>query len=266
MSLTEKVFTLATGVQIPRPVNSLLPKTPFQDIIIKDKVSIPCWKLNTEEKKGTIVLFHGYVGKKSAMLDKAIRFQSMGYSVLLVDFRGCGDSKENYTTIGFDEAEEVLACYNYLKESGEENIILFGTSMGAVAIMKAIHDYQIDPAGLILECPFGRMYTTVKARFKLMGLPSFPMAGLLTFWGGVQHGFWAFSHNPEEYAQRIKTPTLLLYGEKDDRVSREETDRIFNNLEGRKTFKTYPLAGHENYLLKYSSEWDRDIREFLDVR
>jgi len=30
-------------------------------------------------------------------------------SVLLVDFRGSGDSSEAYTTIGFDEAKDVAA-------------------------------------------------------------------------------------------------------------------------------------------------------------
>ena len=96
-----------------------------------------------------------------------------------------------------------------------------------------------------------------------MQIPSFPMAGLLVFWGGVQNGFWAFGHNPTEYAKKINRPTLLLYGEKDDRVSRQEIDQIYSNLMCKKTLKLYQLAGHENYLIKYKQEWIEDIKIFM---
>jgi hypothetical protein len=87
-------------------------------------------------------------------------------------------------------------------------------------------------AGIILECPFGTLYKTTCARFDNMGVPAFPMAGILLFWGSVQNGFWAFSHQPEEYAKAVKCPALLLYGEKDEKVSRKEIDIIFENLAG----------------------------------
>lgn len=96
-----------------------------------------------------------------------------------------------------------------------------------------------------------------------MHAPTFPMAGLLVFWGGVQNGFWAFGHNPTEYAKKIKCPTLLLYGAKDEKVSKEEIDTIFNNLTGTKKLKIYPNAAHENYLAKYKQEWTQDIQGFL---
>src|SRR5205085_9033661 len=134
---------------------------------------------------------------------------------------------------------------------GVKNIYLFGTSLGAVAILKAIHDYHLQPAAIIIECPFGSMYQTTCARFRIIKVPPFPMAGLLVFWGGIQNGFWAFGHNPTMYARSVKCPTLLLYGEKDEKVSRQEIDDIYKNLAGKKTLRTYPLAGHENYLIKY---------------
>jgi alpha-beta hydrolase superfamily lysophospholipase len=136
--------------------------------------------------------------------------------------------------------------------------------MGAVAILKAIHDYKIEPAGIIIECPFGSLYETVSARFDNLGVPSFPMAGLLTFWGGAQNGFWAFGFKPTTYAKAVACPALVLYGEKDDKVSRNEIDRIYANLTGRKQLKTYPLAAHENYLNSYRNEWVQDVSSFLN--
>lgn len=198
------------------------------------------------------------------MLDKAEIFYDLGYNTLLVDFMGSGGSEGNQTTIGYFEAEQVKTAFEFLTLRGEKNIVLFGTSLGAVAIMKAQHDYQLTTKGIILECPFGTMLETVQARFASMKVPSFPMANLLVLWGGVQNGFNAFRHNPVDYAKSISTPTLLLYGEKDERVSKNEIDRIFSNLQGVKTLKTYPLAGHENYLTKYAVEWKEDITLLLD--
>lgn len=263
LSTFEKIKTIFSGVNNPRPRNKTVPHLPYETVQIKSNKLLDCWAINADSSKGTIVLFHGYAGEKSSMLDKATEFIKLGYSVLLVDFMGSGGSEGNHTTIGYKEAEEVKDCFEYLRKKGEKNIHFFGTSMGAVAVMKAINDYKISPSSIIIECPFGTMYKTVSARFKMMGMPSFPLAGMLMFWGGVQNGFWAFSHNPEEYAKNIYCSTLLLYGEKDNRVSREEIDIIYQNLKGPKTLAVYPMAGHENYLLKYKQEWTNDVSRFL---
>lgn len=259
----EKIKTLLFGVSNPRPENLTIPTSDFETIKLKSNKEIECWSLKTENAKGTVILFHGFGGNKSSMLDKAEIFLGLGYNTFLVDFMGSGGSEGNQTTIGFLEAEQVKTCFDYLTEKGEQNIYIFGTSMGSVATMKAINDFDIKPKGIIIECPFGSMYKTVCARFKTMNAPTFPMAGLLVFWGGLQNGFWAFRHNPTEYAKKINCPTLLLYGAKDEKVSREEIDQIFNNLGGHKTLKIYEEAGHENYLTKYKNEWTQDIQEFL---
>ncbi len=224
---------------------------------------IECWSLKTDSSKGTVIIFHGYGGNKYSMLDKAEEFLKMGYNTLLVDFMGSGGSEGNQTTIGYKEALQVKTAFDFLTNNGESNIILFGTSMGAASILRAIHKHDIKPSAIILECPFGSLYKTTAARFKKMGVPSFPMAGLLVFWGGVQNGFWGFSHKPVVYATSVKCPALLLHGEKDEKVSADEIRSIFKNLNGKKELKFYPDAGHENYLLKYQSEWRADVGNFL---
>lgn len=138
--------------------------------------------------------------------------------------------------------------------------------MGAVAIMKAKNDFDLNSSALILECPFGSMTQTVKARFSSLGIPSFPMAYLLVLWGGIENGFNAFEHNPIEYAKKINSPTLILYGEKDKKVSRGEIDAIYKNINTYKELKLYPNAGHENYLLKYENEWINNVGSFLEVK
>lgn len=262
----QKIKTLVFGISNPRPLNVCIPGVPFETIRLKSNKEIECWMIRTASAKGTVIIFHGYSGQKSSMLDKAYIFQKLGYNTLLVDFMGSGGSEGDLTTIGFLEAEQVKTCFEYLVKNGEKNIYLFGTSMGAAAIMKALNDYPLHPEGIIIECPFGSMYQTVCARFKTLNAPTFPMAGLLVFWGGVQNGFWAFGHNPAEYATGIRCPALLIYGARDDKVSKQETRDIFSNLAGPKQLKIYPDAGHENYLLKYKNEWTIDIDAFIKAK
>ena len=270
LNIYDKFKTLILGVNNPRPTNGLIPNC-YEIVELQSNKKIECWYLNknnsvkTDTVKGTVIIFHGYSGDKSSMLDKADEFDRLKYNTFLVDFMGSGGSEGKQTTLGYKEAEEVKTAYDYLINRGERNIYLFGTSMGAVAILKAISDYNLKPKGIIIECPFGSMYQTTCARFKNMHTTAFPMAELLVFWGGIQNGFWAFSHNPTEYSKKVTCPTLLLYGEQDKNVSREEIDEIFANIKGKKTLRTYKFAGHENYLIKYKNEWLKDVTEFLNA-
>lgn len=263
LSFRDKIKALFLGVSNPRPENKVAPDQKFETLFISSDVKLECWSISAENPAGTVILFHGYSGCKSMMLDKAAGFLKMNYNTLLVDFRGSGGSEGNQTTVGFEEAEDVKACCRYLVQKGEQRIFLFGTSMGAAAILKCMQDTTLKPAGLILECPFGSLYETTVARFHSMHLPVFPMAALLDFWGGAQHGFWAFSHSPRTYARHVTTPVLLLWGGRDEKVSREEINDIYANLKGRKKLDIFPLAGHEDYLLRYKKEWADEVGDFL---
>lgn len=261
----DKIKIVLFGIDNPRPRSQTTPKQPFTTVRIQSaQTALECWHITVAKPKGTVILFHGYSAEKSQMLERSDELLQMGYNTLLVDFMGCGGSEGNETTIGFHEAENVKACFNHLKQQGEEHIFLFGSSLGAAAVIKAVSEGDISPAGIIVECPFGSMYDAVRMRFAAMNLPAFPMAGLLVFWGGVQHGFWGFAHKPTEYAKSVRTPTFLLWGGKDDKVSREEIGTIFHNLSSPKRLVIYPLAGHTGYLAGYREQWKSDIRGFME--
>jgi alpha-beta hydrolase superfamily lysophospholipase len=263
LSTKEKINTLLFGVSLPRPCNTTVPKIPHETIRISND-TLDCWELPVSKSKGTVLVFHGYGNRKSGMLDKAYAMHEMGYRVVLVDLSGCGGSKGNATTIGYYEAKDVKAAYDFYKEKYiKEPIILLGTSMGAAAVMKSMKDYSMDVSAILLECPFGSMYKTVCNRFDDMHVPQFPMSGLLVFYGGLLNGFWAFDHNPIDYVSHIQAPVLLMNGGKDARVSLEEIDDIYSNLKGPKKKVIFPYAGHESYLNDYAKEWKKEVSGFL---
>ena len=261
---TEKLSMLLLGVENPRPKNTQLPDRPYQTVSLVGNERLEGWWIEVPQAKGTVILFHGYAGNKSDMLPVAEAFLSSGYRALLVDFLGSGGSDGNVTTIGYREALDVKAAFDHARSQyPDEPVVLYGVSMGSVAIMRAIEQYTLIPTAIVLECPFGTMLETVRNRFALLNVPAFPMAELLVLWGGVQHGYWAFSHNPVAYARSVKVPTLLLYGLQDPKVTLSETERIYEALPGKKQLVTFDKAGHELYATQSPERWQEVTQDFL---
>jgi pimeloyl-ACP methyl ester carboxylesterase len=261
-----KLKVVVAGVDNPRPVNRHTPGRSYQTIRLQSGEPLEAWLIRTPGAKGTVALFHGYGAAKSRMLERSEVLLGLGYNTFLVDFRGSGGSGGNATTIGYKEAQDVKAAYDYLASHGAQNIYLLGTSLGAAAILKALKDYPIQPEGIIIEAPFSTLYEAACARFRAVGAPAFPMAGLVVFWGGIINGFWGFSHRPVDYAKYARVPVLMFYGEKDGRVDRKEIDEIYANLPGPKKLVTFPEAGHVNYLSHYSREWTAAVSEFVQAQ
>jgi hypothetical protein len=126
-----------------------------------------------------------------------------------------------------------------------------------------VHLRAVEPAALVLECPYDRLLTTLGHRFDAMGLPAFPCAHALLFWGGLQRGFDGFSLDPVEYARDVRCPTLLMDGDRDTRVGWAQAQSIAAALGGHGTFKVFAGCGHDFYLRERPDEWRRAVREFL---
>lgn len=266
----EKLGVLFTGVSLPRP-ETTSPATTLG--AATSPLTIPCangirlgaWYHPGDRSKPLSICFHGYGGEKSGTLPEAEVFSSLGFSALLVDFRGSGGSSEAYTTIGFREAEDVTAAVQYARrELQHSKIYLYGQSMGAAAILRAIDTGGVKADAVILEAVFDRMLTTVRHRFELMGLPAFPGAELLVLWGGWQFGFNGFAHNPVRYAARVECPILFLHGGVDPRARIDEARRVFAAVPGAKQFHEFRDARHEATVLRHPAEWRAVVGRFLE--
>ncbi|MFZ1529502.1 MAG: alpha/beta fold hydrolase [Ferruginibacter sp.] len=229
----------------------------------KDSIKLEGWYFPAQNAKGTIAMFHGHGGSKTGMMEASRAFNELGYNTALIDFRAHGGSDGNTCTIGWDEAEDVKLAYDFVKQNGENNIVLWGSSLGAATILKSVQQYQLQPSKLILEMPFGSLKEAVKGRIKMMNLPPEPVTTLLTFWGGTIHGFWAFNLKPAEYAKEIKCPVLLQRGKNDTRVTQKETDDIYANIPGQKEMVLYDSCGHEMLCKKEKEKWRSAVSRFL---
>ena len=262
----DKTKEILFGINAEKKQNDVTTDSTFKTVYLKtkDSLKLEAWYIPVDSAAGTVLLFHGHGGNKSGVIKEAESFNKMGYNTLLVDFRAHGNSEGNTCTIGFDESEDVKLAYDYISSKGEKNIVLWGISMGASTITKAVKDYQLNPKKIILEMPFGTIKDAVRGRLKIMGLPAEPIGTLLTFWGGTEHGFWAFGMKPQEFASEIKCPVLLQWGKNDPRVSKSEEEILFNNLpNSNKKFVIYESAGHESLCKKENEKWEVEVAAFL---
>ncbi|MBW4513674.1 MAG: alpha/beta hydrolase [Timaviella obliquedivisa GSE-PSE-MK23-08B] len=272
LALIDKIRVILTGVEIPRPKNQTTPQeiqlgyeTHRIAIGQEGKENLEAWYIPTQKSRGLVLLFPPYGSSKAALLAPTKVFHDLGYDALLVDFRGAGGSTGNDTTLGVREAKDVAIAFTYSqKQWADKPMILYGASMGAVAVMRAVAIEKIEPAALILESPFDRLLNTVRHRFEVMGIPSFPSAELIVFWGGVQQGIDGFSHNPVDYARSIPCPVLLLHGERDQRVTVAEAAQIFERLPGQKHWQVFSSAnGHGSLTADDTEQWQDWVSRFL---
>ena len=260
------------GLGLSRPTSSRIPtdiglRYQTKRIPINQTEWLEIWSIPVAQStsKGTILLFTGNGGSKAKqLLAPAQVFHSLGYDALLVDFRGVGGSSGTTTTIGMREAQDVILSMNYAQSSHlQRPFILYGVSMGATAILKAVAQENISSDAIILELPFARLLDAVRSRIRAISGPTFPLAEAVTFWGGFQHGFDGFAHNPVNYASQIKCPTLVLHGKLDQWTTLAEIDRIFANLKGFKQLGIFPHAGHDLLVTNDPQRWRQEIEKFL---
>ncbi|MBC8108151.1 MAG: alpha/beta fold hydrolase [Anaerolineae bacterium] len=274
LALASKLRVLLTGVTVPRPVNDQTPADQglsFATFCTQSSggIDLELWHIaatpsSANKSRTMILLFHAYASSKEMMLPVARVLHDLGYDTLLVDFRGCGGSTGDETTVGYSEADDVMAATKFAREHfSPERIVLLGDSMGAAAVLRAA---SLDPKladALIVDAPFDRLLSTVENRFTPMKFPSFPFARLIVFWGGTRQGYWAFAHNPADYAGKITCPVLHLHGENDPRVTLAQARGLFDRLAGSKAFVLFHGAGHASHVETDRALWTQSVRNFL---
>jgi alpha-beta hydrolase superfamily lysophospholipase len=269
LTALQKLGVLLGGVTVPRPENSRSPGDlgmPFETHCVESTGGgcLEVWVVSPPGGRGVVLMFHGYSAAKASLLDEAKAFYDLGYAVVLVDFRGSGGSLGHTTSLGYHEADDVAAAVELVRAQELPGpLVLYGQSMGGAALLRCLAVHDVRPDAVIVEAVYDRLLTTVENRFALMGVPSFPAARLLLFWGGVQAGFSGFDHNPAEYARSCTCPALVLFGEDDANVRPDEAEAVYENLAGRKRREGFAGVGHVSLYGAAPERWRSVVGPFL---
>ena len=269
LSPSAKLRVLFSGIVLPRPddsrpPSSLSPSARLLSIPAPGGVRLCAWYADRGPDAPLVLFFHGYSTDKTRLLPEARAILEAGASVLLVDFRGSGGSSESYATLGWLEAEDVAAAVAFARSDlPSSSLFLYGQSMGSAAILRAVQAFGVDPDGVVLESVFDSMLRTVRNRFASMGVPSFPAAELLVFWGGRRFGFDGFANNPVDFAPALRRPALFLHGALDPRAAPADARRTFDAVSGPKQFVLFPDSAHDSYFARHPGPWRNAVLPFL---
>lgn len=270
LGVLDKLAVLLTGITLPRPEHDSDPgahEMAYQSHYFDNATGhrLHAWHIPAEGSRAMVLMFHGYGGSAAAMLEHAAALHQLGHSVLLVDFFGAGLSSAAHTTVGVAEAADVAAAVRHSRVQWPElRVVLFGQSMGAAAVSRAVAQLGVVADGLVLESSYDSLLNTAKVRFRSMGLPDTPFAQWLLFWGGVRHGFDPFAMRPVDDVALIDTPTLILQGGADPRVPLAQV-QAFAALDDHNTrTETFAAAGHVGMLHSEPARWRALVGRFIE--
>lgn len=181
----------------------------------------------------TLLYLHGNGCTINANLTTAQRFLTLGFSLLMIDYRGYGRSQG-----GFPREAEVYrdaqAAWDYLVHERHilpENLYLYGHSLGgAIAIDLAVRRPQ--SAGLIVENTFTSMKAMVDYQKYFRWLPVDRV---------LHQRFDSLAK-----LSLLQIPLLVIHGTLDRTVPLEMGQHLFDRASVPKRHLWVPDAGHNN--------------------
>jgi fermentation-respiration switch protein FrsA (DUF1100 family) len=169
------------------------------DIGTSDGARLHGWYISAPETRGVVLFFHGNAGNISHRLESIAIFQRLGLDVLIVDYRGYGQSTGKPSEQG--TYKDAQAAWDYLVDSrgiAPSDIVIFGRSLGAA--VGAWLAARTRPAGVIVESGFTSGADMAKRIY-----PFYP-AALLT----------RLKYPVIEYLASVASPLLVVHSRDDE--------------------------------------------------
>jgi fermentation-respiration switch protein FrsA (DUF1100 family) len=214
---------------------------------------------------GTAILLHGYNGDGRQLDVFARIFYRLGMNVLLPEARGYGLSEGAYIGFGWHERLDTLAWTALLKEQGEEQIALYGISMGAsTALMAGGEAVPPELKLIIADCGYTsvmeELIWQLKRGYRLSCPPLIRSVSRLT---EKRAGYSFEEASALEQVKKSRTPTLFIHGEADTFVPFEMCGRLYGACPAEKELYTVPGAEHGLAYNTNPEEYERRVALFL---
>jgi len=258
---------LATSQMLVGTISSstLEPWAPWEEIAIPSgDLQLRAWLAGGEEGRATAVVVHGLGDSLDSYVEVGDVLNRRGHTVLLLDLRAHGGSEGRHTTLGGHERKDVGAALSALRERGlgADGFVLFGISMGAVAVIRAADDE--DVRAVVAEAPFDSYRGTIVHHARLYyGLPEwFPLIP-----AAIRVAEWRADFDADEVdtvaaAREMKAPLLLILDGEDPRMPEAVVRRVLDAHPGPKRFWVAEGAPHSG--ARNASGYWETILAFLE--
>lgn len=193
-----------------------------------DGLRISGWWLPQERPRGVIVGCHGHSGRKDELLGIGSNCWRAGYSVLLFDFRGRGDSDPWPQTLVSREVDDLRSALAYARgRAPGARLGVIGYSMGAAVSLLAAAD-DLDVAAVVADSSFtsGREVVAHAVR-KVVRLPPEMLVLAADELVHRRHGYRFSRARPVDAVARLAPrPVLIIHGSTDTVVPAEHARQL----------------------------------------
>ena len=260
-----------------RPIRKPLPYQPSDFGLIVEDVRIPgrrgqlaAWYLPARNGC-TLICCHGINDNRAQWIEPIARLRARsGYGALMFDFAGHGKSEGNQVTFGVREAEDVEDVVAYLRERGDVNMAglgITGYSLGAItAILAAARIPELRCVAI--ESGFADVQRDIAVLVRrFTGLPPFPFANLIVFWGQLISGVKLGDIRPVRVIGDIHPRPVLIISDLCDELANEPYDgtHLFEAAGEPKELWQIADCAHVQGFATVPDEWIRRVGDFLDA-
>jgi alpha-beta hydrolase superfamily lysophospholipase len=192
----------------------------------------PAAPVATVEPAGVVFILHGLTDRKEAMLDIGESLVNAGYIAVLPDLRAHGESGGKYTTLGFWERRDLVACADYLGREGYP-VSKFGVMGGSLGAAVAIQWAAIDPRikAVVAVAPFAELRSELNHLYTKYEIGKLKQA-IVESAAQEAGRFRIPDVSPLKSISQIDTPIYLAHGWNDDIVPASESRRLFHAAKG----------------------------------
>jgi uncharacterized protein len=241
------------------------------EVTAQDGVHLRGWKVEPAQPNGAwVLLYHGVSDNRVGMIGQAELLLRHGYSVVVMDARGHGESEGPMVTYGWIERNDAHAIVDALVASEHPGAIFAsGESMGAaVALQAAGVEPRIE--AVVAESAFKNLR---EVSYDYAGLRMSPLLGKTLFrpvamvgMSGAEKegGFRAEDVSPERAVATRAFPVLLICGLDDRNIPPRHTQAIYAAATGPKQIWLVPDTGHTQALGRAPEEFERRMIAFFD--
>ena len=208
-----------------------------------DNIDLLGWYHEKDIKKyKTILFFHGNAGSLENRIHKLNHFRDMKVNFLIIAWRGFSGNKGKPSEEGLYEDGNSAINWLLNKGANQENIILYGESLGTGVATHLAQKKNF--AGMILETPFTSMIDAAKNFY-----PYIPVGLLLKD-----------KFDNKSKIKNISVPILIMHGEADQIVPFYMGKKIYE-IANKPKYSYF--TKHDNHMMEFDENLIKALNSFL---
>ena len=221
------------------------------------------WFVRGQPGLGAILLLHGARANRLDMLERAKFLERAGYSVLLIDLPGHGESTGGRITFGAREGAGVVAALGFLRHDlPGERLGVIGESLGAASLVLA--NPRPAPEAVVLESMYPTIEEAVADRLAIRFGPAGARLSPLLLWQlPLQLGVSVSELRPIDKIAALGSPVLIASGTIDGHTSWAETQRIYSAASPPKELWAVAGAAHVDLYRYATKEYEARVLRFF---